>query len=269
MVLGRDLNQADFDRPVRNAVVNETFVRKYLAGGNPVGQTYYPPKWDRTGASHHNRGGGERCTLQRRARRNSAHGVHTLSLAPGGRHAWCSLSGPARRRSHSRLPFAQAVASVDPHLPVAEMRTEREQIDQSLGSERLFAALVTAFGVIALVLAAIGLYGIMAFSVSRRTSEIGLRLALGARRRRRSMASIAAESGDGGGWDSGGCSRRARGDRRREEAALRGQTERSCECGGRGISNGFGGCFSCVDTRPVRFTGGPHDGSSGRLSKRE
>ena len=76
----------------------------------------------------------------------------------------------------------EAVASVDSNLPVAEMRTERDQIDRSLGAERLFASLMSAFGAMAMVLAAIGLYGVMAFAVTRRTPEIGIRIALGAQR---------------------------------------------------------------------------------------
>jgi ABC-type antimicrobial peptide transport system permease subunit len=74
------------------------------------------------------------------------------------------------------------VASVDSNLPVAEMRTERDQIDRSLGAERLFASLMSAFGAMAMILAAIGLYGVMAFAVTRRTPEIGIRIALGAQR---------------------------------------------------------------------------------------
>jgi ABC-type antimicrobial peptide transport system permease subunit len=79
------------------------------------------------------------------------------------------------------------------------MRTEEEQIRKSLGSERLFAGLVSSFGAIAAFLAAIGLYGVMAYSVTRCTAEIGIRLALGAPRGRvqwlvlrESMAMVAA-----------------------------------------------------------------------------
>ncbi len=62
------------------------------------------------------------------------------------------------------------------------MKTEEQQIAESIGTERLFAGLVSAFGGIAALLAAIGLYGVMAYSVARRTVEIGIRLALGAPR---------------------------------------------------------------------------------------
>ncbi len=62
------------------------------------------------------------------------------------------------------------------------MRTELEEIDLSIATERMFATLVSLFGVIAVILAAIGLYGVMAFAVSRRISEIGVRVANGARR---------------------------------------------------------------------------------------
>src|SRR6185295_9416976 len=77
-----------------------------------------------------------------------------------------------------------AVSAVDKDLPVFDIRTQNEQLDATLSQERLFVALTSAFAVLALVLACIGIYGIMANSMARRTNEIGIRMALGAERRR-------------------------------------------------------------------------------------
>jgi len=102
--------------------------------------------------------------------RQQSDGVGGLTYAIRTRLAPAALA-PALR---------EAVRKVDRDLPIVDIRTQQEQIDSTMQTERIFASLSAGFGLLALALACVGIYGIMAYSVANRRNEIGIRLALGA-----------------------------------------------------------------------------------------
>jgi predicted permease len=186
VILGRDLTGADERAAQQVAVVNEQFVSRFFSGRNPLRQTFYFDNWQRP-----SRGGApiQIVGVTRNAHYNGVRDdVEPTAYMPYAQH-WKELHQMTFAIRTGLPPLAiagavrKAVADTDRTVPVAELKTEEQQIAQSLGTERLFAVLVSAFGGVAALLAAIGLYGVMAYAVARRTVEIGIRLALGADRR--------------------------------------------------------------------------------------
>ena len=176
LVEGRMPGLQDGPDAPRIAVVNETAVRELFGGSSPIGRSFDP-------------GGGRAvqivgvvgdtpyrdqrsevpATLYESAFQRDGYGGHDVMLR---------TDVPVARIEDQ---IRDAVYRVDANLPVPQIRTQTEVMAQSTARERVFTQLLTTFGLFALFLAAIGLHGVTSYAVTRRTSEIGVRVAVGAR----------------------------------------------------------------------------------------
>ncbi len=182
LILGRGIGGGDTDRAPRAAVVNEKFVRQYLGGENPLGRRF--GFGDKKTSGDIEIIGVAADAKYSDLRKEVPPTVYAPSLQDlkfrGATHFEVRTAGDPLEMA----PAVRRVArDLDPNLALYEVKSEVEQIDQAVFQERLFARLTSFFGMLAALLACVGVYGIMAFAVTRRTREIGIRMALGASRR--------------------------------------------------------------------------------------
>jgi predicted permease len=178
LAAGRAFTDRDNRTAPRVVIINETAARQYFPGENPIGRRF--------GSSPEQSGQLEIVGILRDAKYDRVRAaVPPTMYVPHlqGRPSTVFHVRTAADAAASVAAIRDTVRRIDANLPLMDVATQAEQVDKNLAQERVIAQAYAMFGGLAMLIASIGLFGLMSYSVARRTNEIGIRMALGAQRR--------------------------------------------------------------------------------------